>query len=152
VRSEIVVAQHPSECVGEVIGARGIEEAGHVAEHLGHRAGARGDDHDLARLYRAASALVYPSYFEGFGLPPLEAMTQGCPVVSARAGAMPEVLGDAAIFFDPADVDDLSAAMARVLDDGCVGALRTRGDERAAMFTWARTVDATLDAYRALTP
>jgi len=113
---------------------------------------AGGDDHDLARLYRAASALVYPSYFEGFGLPPLQAMAQGCPVVSARAGAMPEVLGDAAIFFDPADVDDLSAAMARVLDDGCVAALRTRGAERAAMFTWARTVDATLDAYRALAP
>ena len=106
-----------------------------------------GDDHDLARLYRAASALVYPSFFEGFGLPPLEAMAHGCPVVAARAGAMPEVLGDAALFFDPADVDDLCDALDRVLSrrrrrrTTCAAAA-TRG---AATFTWQRTVDATLD-------
>jgi glycosyltransferase involved in cell wall biosynthesis len=110
-----------------------------------------GDDHDLARLYRAASALVYPSLFEGFGLPPLEAMAQGCPVVAARAGAMPEVLGDAAVFFDPTDVDDLSAALGQILTDhDRTEGLRSRGYSRAATFTWQRTVDTTLDAYRAV--
>jgi glycosyltransferase involved in cell wall biosynthesis len=112
-----------------------------------------GDDHDLARLYRAASALVYPSYAEGFGLPPLEAMAQGCPVVAARAGAMPEVLGDAAVFFDPADGDELADALGQVLvDDARVDDLRRRGVDRAATFTWQRTVDATLAGYRTVSP
>ncbi len=70
-----------------------------------------GDDHDLARIYQAASVLVYPSLFEGFGLPPLEAMAHGCPVVAARAGAIPEILGDAALLFDPTDVDALADAI-----------------------------------------
>jgi glycosyltransferase involved in cell wall biosynthesis len=109
-----------------------------------------GDDHDLAHIYRAASVLVYPSLFEGFGLPPLEAMAHGCPVVAARAGAMPEVLGDAAIFFDPADVDDLGSALTLVLaDDDRVAALRAAGRARAATYTWQRTVAMTLDGYRA---
>jgi glycosyltransferase involved in cell wall biosynthesis len=112
-----------------------------------------GDDHDLARLYRAASVFVYPSLFEGFGLPPLEAMAHGCPVVAARAGPMPDVLGDAAVFFDPTCVDDLVDAITQVIAGGDrVAELRARGYARAASFTWQRTVDATLAGYRALTP
>jgi len=107
-----------------------------------------GDDRDLARMYRSASALVYPSFYEGFGLPPLEAMAHGCPVVAARAGAMPEVLGDAALFFDPDDVDDLTTALSRVLDDDRRAALQTAGRSRAGAYTWDRTVAATLDGYR----
>ena len=96
-------------------------------------------------LYRAASALVYPSLYEGFGLPPLEAMAQGCPVVAARAGAMPEVLGDAAVFFDPTDVDDLAHALSQVLAaDRRIEALSRPRLTAAATFTWQRTVDATL--------
>jgi glycosyltransferase involved in cell wall biosynthesis len=110
-----------------------------------------GNDRDLARMYGAAAALVYPSHYEGFGLPPLEAMAHGCPVVSARAGAMPEVLDDAALFFDPTDVDDLGHALARVLTDTDeVARLRARGRERASTFTWERTVDETLRGYRAI--
>jgi glycosyltransferase involved in cell wall biosynthesis len=110
-----------------------------------------GDDRDLARLYRAASVFVYPSLFEGFGLPPLEAMAHGCPVVAAHAGPLPEVLGDAARFFEPTDVDDLAAALTQVInDDDCVAELRSRGYARSASFTWQRTVDATLAGYRAL--
>jgi glycosyltransferase involved in cell wall biosynthesis len=110
-----------------------------------------GDDRDLARVYRAASALVYPSLYEGFGLPPLEAMAHGCPVVAARAGPMPDVLADAAMFFDPNDVDDLADALGRVLDGGAdVALLRTRGRDRAATFTWARTVEATLRGYQSI--
>lgn len=110
-----------------------------------------GDDRDLARVYRAASALVYPSLYEGFGLPPLEAMAHGCPVVAARAGPLPEVLADAALFFDPTDVDDLAHALGLVLaghED--LATLRIRGRERAATFTWERTVEATLGGYRAI--
>ena len=91
-----------------------------VARHLTGRVRfIGGDDHDLARIYRAASLLVYPSRFEGFGLPPLEAMAHGCPVVAARAGALPEILGDAAFLdFDPMDTDALAGAISVVLDDG----------------------------------
>jgi glycosyltransferase involved in cell wall biosynthesis len=110
-----------------------------------------GDDHDLARMYRAASALVYPSRYEGFGLPPLEAMAHGCPVISARAGPMPEVLGSAALFFDPESVDDLAQALAQVLAGGDeLASLRARGRERSAAFTWEQTVDATLRGYRVI--
>jgi glycosyltransferase involved in cell wall biosynthesis len=108
-----------------------------------------GDDHDLARTYRDASALVCPSHYEGFGLPPLEAMAHGCPVVAARAGSLPEILGDAAVFFDPTDVDDLGRALLEVRTrDDLVTRLRARGYERSAEFTWERTVDATLAGYR----
>ena len=108
-----------------------------------------GDDHDLARIYRAASVLVYPSLFEGFGLPPLEAMAHGCPVVAARAGAIPEVAGDAALLFEPTDPDALADALTLVLEDGDrVASLRTAGRARAATYTWDRTVAATLDGYR----
>jgi glycosyltransferase involved in cell wall biosynthesis len=108
-----------------------------------------GDDHDLARMYRAASVLVYPSFFEGFGLPPLEAMAHGCPVVAALAGAIPEVVGDAALLFDPAETDELAEALGRVVDDGArVSMLRKAGAARFALFTWQRTADATIAGYR----
>ena len=108
-----------------------------------------GGDQDLARIYRAASVLVYPSLFEGFGLPPLEAMAHGCPVVAARAGAVPEVAGHAALLFEPTDLDALADALIMVLEDGeRVASLRTAGRARAATYTWDRTVAATLDGYR----
>jgi glycosyltransferase involved in cell wall biosynthesis len=107
-----------------------------------------GDDHDLARCYRSAALLVYPSLFEGFGLPPLEAMAHGCPVVAARAGAVPEVVGAAAELVDPTDTDDIAAAMARVLAGGdAVEALRAAGRARSARFTWQHTVRATIAGY-----
>ena len=108
-----------------------------------------GDDHDLARVYQAASALVYPSLFEGFGLPPLEAMARGCPVVAARAGAIPEVLGDAAILTDPTDVESMAGALSSILAGGDrIEALRGAGRSRAAGFTWDRTTAATVEGYR----
>ncbi len=108
-----------------------------------------GDDGDLARVYGAASVLVYPSRFEGFGLPPLEAMAHGCPVVASRAGAIPEVVGDAAILVDPDDIDALAGALAHVLADGeSVAAMTERARTHVATFTWERTVAATLDGYR----
>ena len=108
-----------------------------------------GDDHDLARIYRAASVLVYPSSFEGFGLPPLEAMAHGCPVVAARAGAIPEVVGDAALLVESADIDALAGALSLVFaNDEKVAAMKAAGRKRATTFTWDRTVEATVAGYR----
>lgn len=103
---------------------------------------------DLPALYGAATAFVYPSLFEGFGLPPLEAMTCGTPVICSNTSSLPEVVGDAAIQVDPRSVDDLAAALRRVLHDESLRAdLRTRGLARARQFSWERTARATLDVY-----
>lgn len=89
---------------------------------------------ELVRLYRTASALVFPSLYEGFGQPPLEAMACGCPVAASRAASLPEVCGDAAAYFDPTSVDEIGEAILRVLDDP--DDLVHRGFERARRFTW----------------
>jgi glycosyltransferase involved in cell wall biosynthesis len=89
---------------------------------------------ELLQLYRRASALVFPSLYEGFGLPPLEAMASGCPVASSNAGALPEVLGDAPAYFDPNDPEAIAAAVSRVLADPLPFA--ERGLQRARTFTW----------------
>jgi glycosyltransferase involved in cell wall biosynthesis len=92
------------------------------------------DTTELASLYRRAACLVFPSLYEGFGLPPLEAMACGCPVAASNAGAIPEVCGDAAVLFDPRD--DESMASAIVEADSRRDALRAKGFARAAQFTW----------------
>jgi glycosyltransferase involved in cell wall biosynthesis len=88
----------------------------------------------LAALYRRAAAVVFPSLYEGFGQPPLEAMASGCPVACSTAGALPEVCGNAARYFDPLSVDEMVESVLTVLDDP--DRLVQRGLERAAEFTW----------------
>ena len=106
-------------------------------------------DDDLPALLTAAEVFVFPSLYEGFGLPPLEAMACGTPVVASDSSSLPEVLGDAALLVPPGDVAALAGALARLLDDGALRArLRERGLARAASFTWERTARATLAAYR----
>jgi glycosyltransferase involved in cell wall biosynthesis len=108
-------------------------------------------DNDLLdACYREAVAFVYPSRYEGFGLPPLEAMARGCPVVAARAGSIPEVLGDAAVLADPADVDALADALAEVVRPDRREQLVAAGHERALMFPWDSTAAATVAAYSSL--
>jgi glycosyltransferase involved in cell wall biosynthesis len=103
---------------------------------------------DLPAVYAMAEALVFPSIVEGFGLPPLEAMACGTPVVCSNAASLPEVVGDAALLVDPTDVDGLATAMERVLTDADLAAdLRERGLARAAGFTWARTARETVGVY-----
>ncbi len=106
------------------------------------------NDGERAALLAGATALVYPSLHEGFGLPVLEAMAAGTPVLASNVSSLPEVAGDAALLVDPADPDALAAAMARLLEDeGLRGRLREMGWRRAAGFTWeqaARRTAATL--------
>jgi alpha-1,3-rhamnosyl/mannosyltransferase len=93
-------------------------------------------DETLAALYRSARLFVYPSLYEGFGLPPLEAMASGCPCVVSRAAALPEVLGDAALYCDPCDVRDIAAQMQRLLVDSSLREeLISRGRTRARSFS-----------------
>jgi glycosyltransferase involved in cell wall biosynthesis len=98
----------------------------------------------LPHVYSAAEVLVYPSLYEGFGLPLLEAMACGTPVLAAAAGAVPETVGDAAILTDPLDVAGMANGLARVLRDGDYRAfLRDRGRRRARQVTWVKTARAT---------
>ena len=102
----------------------------------------------LQTLYRRATALVYPSRYEGFGLPVLEAMASGTPVIASRAGSIPEVLGDAGILLDPDDTNGWTAAIARVANDAAVrDRMTTDGLARAASFTWERTARITNAVY-----
>jgi glycosyltransferase involved in cell wall biosynthesis len=102
-------------------------------------------DADLPALYAAARVFAYPSLYEGFGIPPLEAMACGTPVVASTAGALPEVLGDAALLVDPYDEEALSTAIRAAAQDD--GSLRRRGFERAARFTWQRAAQETWSVY-----
>ena len=96
------------------------------------------DDTALKALYGAAAALVFPSIYEGFGIPPLEAMACGCAVAASRAASIPEICGDAALYFDPLDTADIGRALQQLLGDAALGEqLQAAGRQRAAAFTWA---------------
>jgi len=104
---------------------------------------------DLPALYGGALAFVFPSLHEGFGLPVLEAMACGAPVICSNTSSLPEVAGDAALLVDPHSAEDLAAAMARIVaEPGLREALRARGLRRAEDFSWARCARAVLDAIR----
>jgi glycosyltransferase involved in cell wall biosynthesis len=119
--------------------------APHV-RHLGYVS-----DDERQDLYRAASMLVVPSLDEGFGMPALEAMTVGVPVVAANRGALPEVVGDAGELVDPADDESIAEAMRRILKDpGVAEAAIERGYRRAGSYAWRSSASTLLDAYHRL--
>jgi glycosyltransferase involved in cell wall biosynthesis len=102
----------------------------------------------LAALYRLARAFVFPSLYEGFGLPPLEAMASGTPVITSNTSSLPEVVGDAALLIDPLNTEELADAMVRVLTDDALRAdLVKRGFERVKQFSWDASVRRTHDIY-----
>ncbi|MGI9098599.1 MAG: glycosyltransferase family 4 protein [Solirubrobacteraceae bacterium] len=107
------------------------------------------DDAALVRALRGADALLFPSRHEGFGLPPLEAMACGSPVLAANVSSLPEVVGDASLLVSPTDTDAIADGLRRLLDDEPLRAeLRQRGPQQAAKFTWERAAEGVLAAYR----
>ena len=114
----------------------GVRSLGHVSRE------------QLVELYRSASGLVFPSLYEGFGQPPIEAMACGCPVASSNAASLPEVCGDGARLFDPTSVEDMLAAMEEILERPAEW--RARGVARAARFSWEQTARLHDAAYAAV--
>lgn len=108
-----------------------------------------GGDALLGGLYRSAAAFIFPSLYEGFGLPLLEAMAHDCPVVASNGGALPEIAGDAAIYFDPLDVEAMAAAMQKmVFDHALRDALIAHGRLQLGQFSWRKCATETRAAYR----
>ena len=109
------------------------------------------DANDMCALYQGAVGFVFPSLYEGFGLPVLEAFASGIPVVTSTTSSLPEVAGDAALLIDPTDVDALAEAMASILNDSLLASrLRAAGLERARTFTWTRCAAETVAVLRSL--
>jgi glycosyltransferase involved in cell wall biosynthesis len=107
------------------------------------------DDIELSTYYRKAACLVYPSLYEGFGLPPVEAMSLNCPVIASTGGSIPEICKEAAEYFDPADVDSIEHVISTTLgDEQRLREMRQTGLEVADLFTWEKTASTTLDAYK----
>lgn len=108
-----------------------------------------GPDERLADLYAHATAFVYPSRYEGFGIPPLEAMHYDCPVLVGQTSSIPEVVGEAGLYFDPESSEELAAQLQRLLSDGALREqLAQRGREQERRFSWDRCAAETLDYYR----
>jgi alpha-1,3-rhamnosyl/mannosyltransferase len=106
---------------------------------------------DLPALYSGADLFVFPSLYEGFGLPVLEAMACGVPVVCSKTSSLPEIVGEAALTFDPLDVEEMAAKIEKALGDEALREeMREKGLQRAARFSWERTAEKTLEVYRAV--
>jgi glycosyltransferase involved in cell wall biosynthesis len=111
----------------------------------------KADEATLARAYRDASLFIYPSLYEGFGFPPLEAMSLGCPVLVNQTSSLPEICGDAAFYFDAADAGDLSRCLTSILaDDRERARKRELGEQRVRLYDWSRSAHRTLDVYRSV--
>jgi len=129
---------------------------GEIEQQFHNQAGERGvmalgyiPRSSLPAIYRGAAVFVYPSIYEGLGLPPLEALACGVPVAAARAGALPEVLGDAALYFDPTNPQEMATAIETVVTQEKVAEeLREKGRARAEKFTWEETAEKTMQVYR----
>ncbi len=131
-----------SECAA-YIEREGLAERVHVLGYV--------SDEEKAALYEHADAFLYPSLYEGFGLPILEAFAGGCPVITARRASLPEVAGDAAVYIEGDEAGELADCMRRVLDDAALQAeLRERGRRRLESFSWDRAGRETMGVYGSL--
>jgi glycosyltransferase involved in cell wall biosynthesis len=110
------------------------------------------NNHDLPVLYSGAEMFVFPSLWEGFGIPVIEAMACSTPVLTSNNSALPEVAGGAAVLIDPYSVEDIASGMYKLFSDATLRqSLRAKGLERAKFFTWRRTAQQTLEAYKRAT-
>lgn len=110
------------------------------------------DATQINAFYQHASAFIYPSLYEGFGLPPIEAMANGCPVVVSNAASMPEVIGAAGVYFDPNSTEEIALAIEQVVySDTRSQDLRLLGYQQAKLFTWDRCAKETLNLYKEIT-
>ena len=108
-------------------------------------------DEDLVIFYNLADVFVHPSLYEGFGLPPLEAMACGTPVLTSNVSSLPEVVGEAAVLFDPLNVKSLADGLTRILSDEVLRMeLKRKGIERVQKFSWADTVSRTIKVYESV--
>ncbi|MCP1104995.1 glycosyltransferase family 4 protein [Serratia nevei] len=113
----------------------------------------RVDDKELIELYQNALAFVFPSFYEGFGIPPLEAQACGCPVIAAKAASMPEVLADSVVYFDPNNISDIAAAMESIITDASLReALIAKGERNVARFSWHRSAEKVDQILREIQP
>lgn len=131
----------------------GDSEVANMAKALAGRIHFTGhvSDEELHQHFHHAEAFIFPSLYEGFGLPPLEAMAAGCPVLVSNAGSLPEVCGDAALYFDPLDETDLSKKLLEIINNKELrNELRNRGYARGKTFTWERCVSQTCDVIEKL--
>jgi len=141
-----IAGKWPAQALADLAAAHGGLLAGGRVRMLGYV-----PDDDLPALYGGADAFVYPSLREGFGLPILEAMRCGTPVITSTVSSLPEVAGDAALLVDPHDPEAITGALARIAGDADLRAgLIARGLRRAEEFSWTRTAQLTLDVYKAL--
>lgn len=123
------------------IARHGLAECVHIIGYV--------DDEHMAALYSMASVFIYPSLYEGFGIPPLESMACGTPVVAANGTSIPEVVGDAAVLVDPYDVQDIARGLRHVLGDPLFARkLSERGLAHSKSFSWTTTAELTVNAYR----
>ncbi|HEX8462077.1 MAG TPA: glycosyltransferase family 1 protein [Segetibacter sp.] len=103
-------------------------------------------DQELRYLYKNASLFIFPSFYEGFGIPPLEAMISGCPVIASNTSSLPEVLGDASAYFNPADTDDMAKEIELLLNDNeRLETLRIKGFEQASRYSWKNSAQKLYD-------
>lgn len=138
----VAVSSHPSvtQMLQTQAGAHGISKACDIADNV--------DDSLLRWLYSHAVAFVFASLEEGFGLPPLEAMASGCPVISSSASAMPEVLGEAAAYFDPLNPGQLAQTIDNLFaNKQLLASMRELGYQQAALYDWDQTAQRTLEVY-----
>jgi glycosyltransferase involved in cell wall biosynthesis len=110
-----------------------------------------GSEDMLTQIYRQATAFIYPSLYEGFGIPPLEDMSCGCPVVCSNVSSIPEIVGNAGEYFDPYDLDSMSHASEKVVySEETANNLRQLGNERVKLFPWDLCAEQTNKFYRSL--
>jgi glycosyltransferase involved in cell wall biosynthesis len=154
--ARMIEQEHISDLLLVLVGAKGWDYD-KIFEEIQAKSGIReriivtgyADDDDLSAIYSGATAFVYPSFYEGFGLPPLEAMQCGVPVITSNTSSLPEVVGDAGIMVSPTDADALCHAVLTIYRDHSLRqTLSARGLQRAKQFTWDSCLAKTIDAYR----